>query len=76
MTSVVTISENARAQIECLKEASDSLRQAIGGANQLAHAQRNPKFLLIRDSLDLTMEAVMAMTQFRTRIKTPTAGVI
>ena len=76
MTSVVTISENARAQIECLKDASDSLRQASGGANQLAHAQRNPKFLMVRDAVDLTLEAVMAMTQCRTRIKAPTAGII
>lgn len=75
MTSAVTISENARAQIECLKEASDALRQAIGGSTQMAHSHRNPKFLMMRQALELTQEAVMQMTQFRTRIKTPSASI-
>lgn len=71
MTSAVTISENAREQVQCLKEASDSLRQAMGGTMQLAHAHRNPNFLIIKQGLEVMQEMVMVMTQFRTRVKGP-----
>lgn len=71
MTNLSSKAEGARNQIQMLKELSESLNQAIGGATQLAHAQRDPRFLMIRQALELMQEGIMEVTKFNTRIATP-----
>lgn len=75
MTSQTLISESARDQVRLLKELSESLNQAIGGATQLAHSQRAPQFLMIRQALELTREGIMEVTNFQTKKVTPKVGI-
>lgn len=71
MTNLSSQAEGARSQIQMLKELSESLNQSIGGATQLAHAQRDPRFLMIRQALELMQEGIMEVTKFQTKVVTP-----
>jgi hypothetical protein len=71
MTNLSSTADNARDQVRMLKDLSEGLRQAIGGATQLSHALRAPQFIMIRQALELTQEAIMEVTKFKTRIETP-----
>jgi len=71
MTNLSSKADGARNQIQLLKDLAESLNQAIGGATQLAHAHRDPRFLMIRQSLELMQEGIMEVTKFNTRVVTP-----
>lgn len=46
---------------EMLLRFMDGLRQASGSAHQLAHAQQNPAFLAVRDTLEALRVTAMKM---------------
>lgn len=50
-----------------LKDISESLSQAIGGASQLTHAMQDPRWLVIRQSLELMQEGVMTLATFEAK---------
>ncbi len=59
-----------RSPARVLNEAIDGLSQAIGAASQMIHHHSEPRFLAIRDALELTKEgmthlATMAVTKTR-----------
>lgn len=51
-------------QPKLLKELSDSLSQAEGSASQLIHSMQDPRWIFIREALDLTKEGVMKLATF------------
>ena len=75
MTNLSIQADGARDQIRMLKELSESLNQAIGGATQLAHAIRNPRFIMVRQALELMQEGIMEHTKFQTRVVTPKVSI-
>lgn len=48
---VKTDFQGTRSQMQIALELMQSLNQASGGCEQLAHTRRDPRFLLIRDAL-------------------------
>lgn len=57
-------------QPRILNELAESLGQAIGAASQLTHVQRNPKWLTIRQALELSKEGVMSLATFQASLIT------
>jgi hypothetical protein len=50
-----------RTQPEMLKEMVESLSQAEGAASQLIHMLQDPRFMVIRESLQLAKEGVLML---------------
>lgn len=55
---------NIAEQPKILKDLCDSLTQAAGAASQLTHSMQDPRWMLIRESLDLTKEGVIQVITF------------
>lgn len=71
MTTLGSQADGARDQVRILKELAESLSQAIGGCSQLVHQLRDPRFMQIREALELTQEGVMILTKVQTKIIRP-----
>lgn len=56
-----------KTQQETLKELVEALGQAAGACSQLIHQQQNPKFILIRDAVELMKEGVLGLATFEVK---------
>lgn len=56
----IKISEQPR----ILNELAQALGQAIGGASQLIHLRYDPRWMIIREALELAKEGIMAKASF------------
>ena len=56
----IKISDQPKLLDDCL----EGLRQAAGGASQLAHSQRDPRWLFIRELIECTQGAVLEQATF------------
>lgn len=55
-------------QVRLLKEIAECLSQASGAASQLIHQlDGDPRFIIIRQSIDLTKEGVMKVATFNAK---------
>ncbi len=71
MTTLGSQAEGARDQVRMLKELAESLAQAIGGCSQLVHQMADPRFIMIRQALELAKEGIMTMSTVQTKIIKP-----
>lgn len=60
---MINISEQPR----LLSELVDSLAQASGGASQLIHSLGDPRWIMIREAVDLLKEGVMSIASFEAK---------
>jgi hypothetical protein len=51
-------------QPKLLEDILASLNQAVGGASQLAHSQRDPRWLFIREIVECTQGMVLEQATF------------
>jgi len=51
-----------RTQVEILKDFVDAISVSEGACSQLIHAQRDPRFMALRDALQLSKEGIMMLT--------------
>jgi len=56
---------NIADQPKLLRELVDALTQASGAASQLTHTMSDPRWILIRESIDLTKEGVINVITFQ-----------
>lgn len=47
-----------------LNQLVEALNQAAGGASQLIHTMSDPRWMIIRDSIELTKEGVLEIATF------------
>lgn len=59
----IKVSEQPR----LLKELVDGLAQAGGGASQLIHTLSDPRWMIIRDAVELSKEGIMEIASFEAR---------
>lgn len=57
-----------RSKIEILNDFLEGLNTAIAGVSQMVHARINPKFMGIRDMLNIILERTKKMLKERTRL--------
>lgn len=50
-----------------LNELLESLAQAAGGASQLIHTQRDPRWMFIREIIECTQGAILEQATFAAR---------
>ena len=50
-----------------LNQLVESLGQAAGGASQLIHTIRDPRFIVIREAIELAKEGVLQLATFQAR---------
>jgi len=55
---------NVSEQPRILNELIEGLRQASGGCSQLTHALGDPRWMMIRECVDLTQEGVLSLATF------------
>lgn len=51
-------------QPKLLKDLCDSLTQASGAASQLTHTMQDPRWMILREAIDLTKEMVIHQITF------------
>lgn len=56
-----------KSQVKCLNEISEALAQASGACSQLIHHLQDPRFIILRDTIDLTRERIMMTAMAATR---------
>jgi L-cysteine desulfidase len=56
---------NIADQPKILKDLCDALTQASGAASQLTHTMQDPRWMMIRESIDLTKEGVINVITFQ-----------
>lgn len=72
MTTIGSQVDGARDQVMMMRDLAAALSQAIGGCSQLTHNMGgDPRWLMIRESLELTKEGIMEMTKVQTMIVKP-----
>lgn len=52
---------NVYDQPRLLKDLLDSIKQASGGSSQLIHQLQDPRWMIIRQSLELCQEGIMGI---------------
>lgn len=55
---------NVSSQPLLLNQLIEALNQAAGGASQLIHGMQDPRWMVIRDSVELTKEGVLEIATF------------
>ena len=55
---------NVSSQPKMLDDILESLRQAGGGASQLCHSQRDPRWLFIREIIECTQGLILEQATF------------
>lgn len=54
-------------QPKLLNDLVESLRQAAGGASQLVHMMGDPRWMMIREAIELTQEGVLGIMTIETK---------
>lgn len=55
-------------QPRLLNELVQALSQAAGGASQLIHQMQDPRWMMIREAIELTQEGVLEVATFATKL--------
>lgn len=63
-----------KAQVKCLNEVAEALSQASGACSQLIHHFQDPRFIILRDVVDLARERIMVSAMAATRRTVITKG--
>lgn len=58
---------NIADQPAILKKLLDSLTQASGAASQLTHTMSDPRWMIIREAIDLTKEGIVEAITFQAK---------
>lgn len=56
---------NIADQPRLLKDLCDALTQASGAASQLTHTMTDPRWMIIREAIDLTKEGIVEVITFQ-----------
>lgn len=59
---------NVSEQPKILNELIAGLKQAAGGASQLIHQLDDPRWIMIREAIELTQEGVFQVASFATKL--------
>lgn len=54
-------------QPKLLNELVESLGQAVGAASQIIHLHQDPRWMMVREALELAREGVMSVATFEAR---------
>lgn len=49
---------------QLLNQMIDGLKQASGGCSQLIHTRQDPRFLVLRQAIDLAVEGIIGLATF------------
>lgn len=55
-------------QPKALNDLISSLNQALGAASQIIHMHQDPRWMMIRDALELTKEGVTSVASMAARL--------